>query len=280
VSDLVRVTGLAQSRVSTHLGRLRDAGVVRDRRAGQHAYYALALDALPGSVRALVTEAMQVDDATLVRDRRRLRALDDARRGALPDSFAGEMERHYSPGRTWESLAAGFAGLLDLGDVLDVGSGDGAVAAYLAPYCRTLTCIDASERMVEAARVRFARDTKVSVREADAHALPFDDGCFDVAVLFHTLTYAERPHLVVAECARVLRPAGRLVVLSLDAHEHGDMTAPYGERHTGFTPRHLRGLMTKAALEVRACEVVCRETKKPHFHVVRAVACKAARSRT
>ena len=34
VNDLVRVTGVAQSRVSTHLGRLREAGFVRDRRQG------------------------------------------------------------------------------------------------------------------------------------------------------------------------------------------------------------------------------------------------------
>jgi SAM-dependent methyltransferase len=34
VTDLVRVTGIAQSRVSTHLGRLREAGFVRDRRQG------------------------------------------------------------------------------------------------------------------------------------------------------------------------------------------------------------------------------------------------------
>jgi DNA-binding transcriptional ArsR family regulator len=32
VTDLVRVTGISQSGVSTHLARLRDAGFVRDRR--------------------------------------------------------------------------------------------------------------------------------------------------------------------------------------------------------------------------------------------------------
>ena len=41
VSDLVRVTGMAQSRVSTHLGRLREAGFVWDRRQGTQCFYAL-----------------------------------------------------------------------------------------------------------------------------------------------------------------------------------------------------------------------------------------------
>ncbi|HEX4353799.1 MAG TPA: metalloregulator ArsR/SmtB family transcription factor, partial [Polyangiales bacterium] len=40
VTDLVHVTGISQSRVSTHLGRLREAGFVRDRRHGAQTFYA------------------------------------------------------------------------------------------------------------------------------------------------------------------------------------------------------------------------------------------------
>jgi ArsR family transcriptional regulator len=109
VTDLVRVTGISQSRVSTHLARLREGGFVRDRRDGQHAFYALALDRLPGTARLVLDDATSSSDATLLGDRRRLEKLDAERRGALPDSFAGEMERHYSPGRTWQSLAVGLA---------------------------------------------------------------------------------------------------------------------------------------------------------------------------
>ena len=38
VSDLVKITGISQSRVSTHLGRLREAGLVRDRRQGAQSF--------------------------------------------------------------------------------------------------------------------------------------------------------------------------------------------------------------------------------------------------
>src|SRR6516225_6405628 len=115
VTDLVRVTGIAQSRVSTHLGRLRDAGLVRDRRDGPQAYYALAVDTLPATAKAVLEEATTAADPILETDRRRLGELDAERRGGLPESFAGEMERHYSPGRTWQSLAVGLAALLRLG---------------------------------------------------------------------------------------------------------------------------------------------------------------------
>lgn len=208
VSDLVRVTGISQSRVSTHLGRLREAGFVRDRREGPQAFYALAADALPETARAVLAEAVASADPTLEGDQRRLRELDAERRGSLPEAFAGEMERHYSPGRTWQSLALGLAALVRLGDVLDVGSGDGAAASTLAPHCRSLTCVDTSERMIDAARERFARLAHVRAEVADAHELPFRASSFNAVLVFHTLTYAEHPAQALAECARVLRPGG------------------------------------------------------------------------
>jgi ArsR family transcriptional regulator len=274
VTELVRVTGISQSRVSTHLARLREGGFVRDRRDGQHAFYALALDRLPGTAKVVLDEAMSSEDPTLEGDQRRLEELDAEQRGGLPESFAGEMERHYSPGRTWQSLAVGIAALLRLGDVLDVGSGDGAAAGYLAPYCRSLTCIDTSSRMIEAAKERLARYDNVETHVGDVHDLPFHASSFDSVVVFHTLTYAEHPQRALEECARVLRPGGRLVLLSLDQHEQREVTAPYGERHAGFSPSTLRSLLSRAGLTVSFCNVACREAKKPHFQVVLAVAHK------
>lgn len=275
VTDIVRVTGISQPRVSTHLGRLREAGVVRDRRKGPQSFYALDGERLPASARTLLAEAARSEDPTLDGDRARLHELEAERRNGLAEYVPDELERFYSPGRSWQSLAVGIAAMLKLGDVLDVGSGDGAAASAIAPYCRSLTCIDANARMVDETRERLASFPNATARAADVHELPFPDEAFDTVLLFHTLTYAARPARAVAECARVLRPGGRLVVLCLDRHRHQDVTGKYGERHPGFSPRDVRRRLSAAGLTVVTADVACRESKKPHLQVVLAIAQKA-----
>jgi len=274
VTDLVRITGISQSRVSTHLGRLREAGFVRDRRSGTQTFYALASDALPNTVRSVLAEAARSADPTLLGDQKRLLDLETERRDGLPESVADELERYYSPGRSWQSLTLGIAAFLELGDVLDVGSGDGAAAAALAPACRSLTCIDVNPRMIDAARDKLGRFAHVRALIADVHSLSFADASFDQVLVFHTLTYAKDPSRALAECSRVLRPGGRLVLLCLDQHSQQEITARYGERHPGFSPETLETLTRAAGLRTVTSQVACREAKKPHLQVVLTVADK------
>ena len=81
VSELVRVTDMAQSRVSTHLARLRDAGVLRHRRNGTQAFYGLR-ENLSETVRGLLRDVSTSSDRTLQVYRDRLVALDAERNEA------------------------------------------------------------------------------------------------------------------------------------------------------------------------------------------------------
>jgi ArsR family transcriptional regulator len=275
VAELTSVVGLAQSRVSTHLGKLRDEGVVVDRRDGASTFYSVNDGAMPAGARALWTLlSKSIDDAVLDGDRARREKVVAARGGRWPDVVAGHMEQHYSPGRTWESLARGFLGLLRLGDVLDVGCGDGAVAQLVAPRCKSVTCIDRSEKLLAAAKERLAGATNVKCALGDAHELPFDDARFDDVLLFNALTCVTTPTRVIAEAARVLRPKGRLVVTVLAAHDHAESTAAYHHLHAGFEPKKLKTMIERTGLVVDACSVTSRERRPPQFEVVTAVAIK------
>ena len=67
VAELSSVTRLAQPRVSTHLARLKEAGLVRDRRAGVSAYYRFDEAALDPAQRALWQALRSGSDDPLLR---------------------------------------------------------------------------------------------------------------------------------------------------------------------------------------------------------------------
>lgn len=271
VAELSSITRLAQPRVSTHLARLKDAALVRDRRAGVSAYYRFDEEALDPAQRALWRTLTQAsDDPVLRQDAERIPGV-LAQRSVeqnWADTVAGDMERHYSPGRTWEALARSALPLLQPGDVLDIASGDGVLAELLAPHARRYVCVDASAKVVTAAADRLRRFSNVEVHAGDMHALPFAPAMFDLVVLMHALTYSARPAAAVAEAARVLRPGGRLLLSSLAQHEHRAAVAAYGHQNLGFTPKDLRRFAEKAGLAIRAGESVTREKRPPHFEVI------------
>lgn len=277
VAELSSITRLAQPRVSTHLARLKEAGLVRDRRAGVSAYYRFDEAALDSAQRAL-WHALSAgsDDPLLRQDAERVPAVLATRAADQnwADSVAGDMERHYSPGRTWEALARSALPLLQPGDVLDIASGDGVLAELLAPHSHRYVCIDTSARVVAAAAERLRRFRNVEVREGDMHALPFDEGSFDLVVLMHALTYASKPAQAVAEAARVLKRGGRLLLSSLARHEHRGVVEAYGHANLGFSDKELRKFAEKAGLGLLNCETVTREKRPPHFEVISLIAQK------
>jgi ArsR family transcriptional regulator len=283
VAELQRVLDVPQSRVSTHLARLKEAGLALDRIDGPHRYYRVADGHAPPVARAawaLLREQL-ADDAQLERDRDRRRAVLAARGGeSWVDRVAGSLDRHYSPGRTWESLARALALAVDLGDVADLGCGDGAIAELLAPHAKRIVGVDRSERMIEAGRQRLAKAhlDRVELVLGDMHALPLDEASVDFVLMQQSLQYAERPAEVLREAARVLRPNGRLLVVTLSAHRHDEVRETYGHVHLGFRAAQLRGWLRAAGLDVVHLASAGRERRPPQFEALAALARKPGRS--
>jgi ubiquinone/menaquinone biosynthesis C-methylase UbiE len=104
------------------------------------------------------------------------------------------------------------------GDVLEIGSGSGAMAAELLarfPDIR-LTATDYDDSMVEVARDRLGEfGERVEVQQADATQLPFDDESFDAVLSFIMLHHVMDWEKALAEAVRVLRPGGRLLGFDL-----------------------------------------------------------------
>ncbi|ADJ45048.1 ubiquinone/menaquinone biosynthesis methyltransferase [Amycolatopsis mediterranei S699] len=99
------------------------------------------------------------------------------------------------------------------GEVLEVAVGTGLnLPSY--PAGVTLTGVDLSEGMLAIARDRARRlGHPVTLREADAEALPFAEASFDTVVCTFGLCAIPDPAAAVGEMVRVLRPGGRLILV-------------------------------------------------------------------
>jgi ArsR family transcriptional regulator len=277
VVELTQALDLGQSKVSTHLGKLKEQGLVVDRREGTSSYYRMHPTGMTDASRR-VWEALlgSLDDATLARDKQRAQRVVEARsKHSWPERRAGELEHHYSPGRTWECLARCFTGLVQAGEVLDIGAGDGTLAEMLAPQMNRYVCLDVSSTLLRAAGRRLARSRNVTLTCADMHALPFAAESFGLVLLVNVLVYAEEPARVLAEAARVVAPAGRLLLVTLAKHEHMEDAAQYGHLQPGFSPPWLKRRLSAAGMQVSHCEVGMREAQRPHYEIITCLAHKA-----
>ena len=114
---------------------------------------------------------------------------------------------------------AKLAGITADMSVLDVGSGVGGPARFLAATygCRVMG-VDLSEPFVHAARYlteRTGQSERVSFKTACALDLPFDDGHFDVVLLQHVaMNIADRTRLY-REIRRVLKSGGRFATFDV-----------------------------------------------------------------
>ncbi len=92
---------------------------------------------------------------------------------------------------------------------IDVGCGEGRLARDLKALGHTVVAVDRSAAMLAYAR---EADPALDVREADAAALPLEDGSVDLVVSFMSLMNTDDLEGAVREAARVLEPGGRYCV--------------------------------------------------------------------
>lgn len=99
--------------------------------------------------------------------------------------------------------------------MLDVAAGTGNTALRAAEAGARVTASDVTPENFEAGRREAAaRGVEVEWVEADARALPFDDGAFDAVTSSMGAIFAPDPPAVAAEMARVCRPGGTIGMIN------------------------------------------------------------------
>src|SRR6516162_9792137 len=147
---------------------------------------------------------------------------------------------------------AKLAGITADMSVLDVGSGVGGPARFLAATCGCrVTGVDLSEPFVNAARYlteRTGQSGQVSFETASALELPFDAGRFEVVLLLHVAMNISDRERLYREIRRVLVTGGRFATFDVVLNS-GEPHYPVPWARTPATSFLLTAAATRAAIE-------------------------------
>ena len=110
--------------------------------------------------------------------------------------------------------------------VLDVGAGSGGAALAMAEQRLRVAAIDASSRMVDRILARAAeRGVPIEALSMDGQALQFKDATFDGALSVLGIILFPDPTRGLAEMRRVVRPGGRVSVVTWTQPQNYELAA-------------------------------------------------------
>lgn len=106
------------------------------------------------------------------------------------------------------------ATLRNLGNVLELGCGNGTFSKVLANNSGSLLATDLSDEMVKVSKNQLKTFSNTRVEKADCFNLLFPDNSFDTVFMANLIHIISKPENAIKECKRVLKKNGSLIVIS------------------------------------------------------------------
>jgi ubiquinone/menaquinone biosynthesis C-methylase UbiE/DNA-binding transcriptional ArsR family regulator len=274
VNELQEITRLGQSRISTHLGLLQDAGLVQSRRDGKRTFYKLneQPDAIAREFNQLaIRGARELTEHS--HDQINLKRVVNRRREQAQVYFnqiAGRFDRVYGPGRSWQAFGHLLLRILPPLVVADLGAGEGLLSELLARRAKKVIAVDNSEKIVAfgAAKAKKNGLKNLEFRLGDLQTPPIEPSSVDLVVLSQALHHAEVPADAIAAAHKILKRGGQILVLDLLQHNFEKARELYGDRWLGFPEGDLHRWLEEAGFKKIEISVVAREDQPPHFQTI------------
>ncbi len=256
VSELVRILGQSQPRISRHLKLLTEAGLLERFREGNWVFHRLSQEGVGAGLINKITPLLPLDDDHLVRDRQRLaevkRDRDEAAFAYFEDNaedWDGLRSLHVDEGKVEEAIKDLLAEE-SFTSLLDIGTGTARILELLGSKIKRGQGVDLSTKMLSVARANLSRASldHCQVRQGDIYQLPFSPATFDAATIHQVLHYIDDQALAITEAARILTPGGKLLVVDFAPHDQEILRADHNHRRLGFSDEEVSGWFVLAGL--------------------------------
>ena len=262
VSDLTEILGQSQPRVSRHLKLLLEAELIGRYQEGSWAFFRLSdADWAREFVLRLVAD-IRATDPQVERDLERLAAVKRRRQeraaAYFSDNAAGwdQLRSLHAPDKAVEAALLKLVGKRPFQSMLDLGTGTGRILEIFAPLYRRGVGIDMSRAMLSVARANLdkAGISNAQVRQGDIFSPPVERDAFDLVTIHQVLHYLDDPGRAIAEAARLLRPAGRLVIVDFAPHTLEFLRDEHAHQRLGFSDRQIADWFAEAGLALEEKE--------------------------
>ena len=274
VNELQEITRMGQSRISTHLGLLQDAGLLESRREGKRSFYKLqpnADDIALEFIRLAIRGAKELPEHRADQiNLKRILARRHEQAQVYFNQVAGRFDRSYGPGRSWQAFGHLLLRILPPVVVADLGSGEGLLSELLARRAKKVIAVDNSEKMVAFGANKAKKNglKNLEFRLGDLENPPIEPLSVDIVVLSQALHHAADPAQAIQSACKILRPGGHIWILDLLRHNFDRAHELYGDRWPGFAESDLHHWLEAAGFKKIEISVVAREEQPPHFETI------------
>lgn len=259
VSDLTRILGQSQPRISRHLKLLVEAGMIERFRDGTFVFFHVAES---GDAAALTAGLLETVDR-----RARPFSLDRERAGRLRRERAESAKRYFDEhAAEWgrirtlhvaeddvETAMRRTLGPGPFRQFLDLGTGTGRILEIFADtYTRGLG-LDLNQSMLAYARANLQRgaSAKAQVRHGDLYEVALADASADAIVMHQVLHFLDEPQRAIEEAARLLAPGGRFMIVDFAPHDVEALREEHRHVRLGFPREQVTGWLEHVGLEIK-----------------------------
>jgi ArsR family transcriptional regulator len=208
VSELTKVTGQSQPRISQHVKQLCAVDLLERFKDGHFVYYRVRASGEDSAARRRLLALLPDDEPQFDRDINKLR--ENRRDGNVVAAPISDSDRLLHRALIELTVAR------PLGDLLDIGCGQGRILKLLASRAHRAVGvdIDSDARRLARAELLLAGTPNTTLRQGDMVSLPFNDGEFDTVILDDVLGDAKDPSAALLEAKRLVKTGGRVLLLA------------------------------------------------------------------